>query len=148
VRNYTDNPVKLQLDVAYRRQIDGGHPGRRWRRQAEPAASSEADLEPGTAVLCQRQADARCGNRQGIRGYLGAAGIVCWKILKHRCGSTVDGWEWEEIARRSLRRPRLKVGVMPLGAMAPAPTWCLGFTDGATRNSSQNPGKLVSRQGS
>jgi len=140
VRNYTDNPVKLQLDVAYPDQLAedirqaGGEVNR------DPAASAEADLR-GALIGYASDADGTVLElRQGIRAYMGAAGIGVTD-LEAAVAFYRDGLGMTEVTRRS-RDDREEV-VMQSADGRGSEVVLMGFTDGVARNYQQNPGKLV-----
>lgn len=140
VRNYTDNPVKLQLDVAYPtdladniRQAGGDVP-------RDPAASAEIDLD-GALVGYASDADGTLLElRQGIRAYLGAAGIGV-EDLEAAVDFYRAGLGMTEVTRRT-RDDREEV-VMQSADERGSQVVLMGFTDGVVRNYRQNPGKLV-----
>lgn len=140
VRNYTDNPVKLQLDVAYPQAMTADIQDAGGDVSREPAASSEADLNQALLAYASDADGTLLEIRQGIRGYLGAAGIGV-EDLEAAVGFYRDGLGMEEIARRS-REDRDEV-VMRSADGRGSDVVLMGFTDGATRNYRQNPGKLV-----
>jgi catechol 2,3-dioxygenase-like lactoylglutathione lyase family enzyme len=140
VRNYTDNPVKLQLDVAYPDQLAedirqaGGEVNR------NPAPSAEADLG-GALVGYASDADGTVLElRQGIRAYMGAAGIGVTD-LEAAVAFYRDGLGMTEVTRRS-RDDREEVAMQSADGRG-SEVVLMGFTDGVVRNYQQNPGKLV-----
>ncbi|WP_339649681.1 VOC family protein [Halopseudomonas pelagia] len=140
VRNYTDNPLKLELAVAYPDKLAdviGASDGDVIR---EPSAAEEADLD-GALLGYASDADGTLLEiRQGIRGYLGAAGIGV-EDLEAAVRFYDAGLGMQEVARRS-RDDRDEV-VMRSADGRGSEVVLMGFTDGVARNYQQNPGKLV-----
>ncbi|MFN3580850.1 MAG: VOC family protein [Pseudomonas sp.] len=139
-RNYTDNPVKLEFEVDSPTGLaqaieDAGETVSR-----SPAASTEPDLN-GAVVGYASDADGTLIEiRQGIRGYLGAAGIGV-EDLEAAVEFYVDGLGMRELARRS-REDREEVVLESADARG-SQIVLMGFTDGISRNYRRNPGKLV-----
>jgi len=65
----------------------------------EPAASTEAESEPGLLAYARTSDGQRCWkSAKRYRGYLGAAGIGVGRSWKQRWASTVGdrAWEWKK----------------------------------------------------
>jgi len=136
---YTDNRVKLQLDVAYPQAMTR-NPGRGGDVSREPAASSEADLEPGTAGLCQRR-DGTLLEIPPRHPRLPLAAAVSGGSLEAAVGFYRDGLGMEEIARASREDRELKWSCAR--ADGRSDVVLMGFTDGATRHYRKKSRKLV-----
>ncbi len=140
VRNYRDNPVKLQLGTAYPDQFAddiaqaGGDVAR------DPAASEEADLD-GALVGYASDADGTVLEiRQGIRAYMNA-GAIGVADLEAAVDFYRDGLGMTEVSR--LIRDNREEVVMQSADGRGSNVVLMGYTDGVVRNYRQNPGKLV-----
>lgn len=140
VRNYTDNPLKLQLDVAYPEALTAELRNAGAEVSREPAAAQEPDLGQAMLAYASDADGTLLEIRQGIRAYLGAAGIGV-DDLQAAVDFYRDGLGMQEVTRRS-RDDRDEVVLRSADGRG-SEVVLMGFTDGITRNYQQNPGKLV-----
>ena len=140
VRNYTDNPVKLQLDVAYPQNLAEDIQQAGGEVQRNPAASEEADMADAVVGYASDADGTVLELRQGIRAYLGAAGIGV-EDLEAAVDFYVAGLGMTEVTRRT-RDDREEVVLQSVDGRG-SEVVLMGFTDGVVRNYRQNPGKLV-----
>lgn len=139
-RNYLDNPVKLELRVAYPTALaeDIEAAGETVLRQ--PTPSEEADLL-GQIVGYAEDADGTLLEiRQGVRAYLGAAGIGVEDLAEAEFFYT-SGLGMQVVERRS-RDDRNEVVLESADARGSLLV-LMEFTDVPAPNTRQNYGKLV-----
>ncbi|RHW20042.1 VOC family protein [Pseudomonas jilinensis] len=140
VRNYSDNPIKLEFASSDPQALAGALERSGMAIERTPAPSAEPGLE-NQLVGYSSDAD---GNllelRQGIRGYLGGAGIGT-DDLDAALRFYTEGLGMHEVTRRS-RTDRDEVVLESADARG-SQLVLMQFTDGEPRNMRRNPGKLV-----
>ena len=139
-RNYTDNPVKLELAVAQPQRLSDAISAAGETVSQAPAASTDADLN-GALVGYATDADGTLLElRQSIRAYLSGAAIGV-ENLEAAVDFYTDGLGMRELGRRT--RDNREEVVLESADARGSQIILMGFTDGETRNTRQNPGKLV-----
>ncbi|SDU26718.1 VOC family protein [Halopseudomonas salegens] len=139
-QNYTDNPVKLQLE------LDDPVTAAEQLQQQDvtvsqfPAPSGEPDLNQAVVGYAADADGTSLELRQGLRSYLaaGAIGVADLDAALHFYTNALD---LQEVTRRQ-RDNRLEV-VLQAAEGRGGELVLMAFTDGQQRQYDRNPGKLV-----
>lgn len=139
-RNYTDNPVKLELAAAQPQRLSDAISEAGETVSQEPAPSADTDLNDALVGYATDADGTLLEIRQSIRAYLSGAAIGV-EDLEAAVTLYTDGLGMQEIERRT-RDNRIEVVLESADARG-SQIILMGFTDSVTRNYQQNPGKLV-----
>jgi len=139
-RNYTDNPVKLELAAAQPQRLSDAISEAGENVSQEPAPSADADLNDALVGYASDADGTLLEIRQSIRAYLSGAAIGV-ADLDAAVTFYTDGLGMQEIERRA--RDNREEVVLESADGRGSQVILMGFTDEVTRNYRQNPGKLV-----
>mgnify|MGYP003634957257 FL=1 len=139
-RNYTDNPVKLELAAAQPQRLSDAISEAGESVSQEPAPSAEADLNNALVGYASDADGTLLEIRQSIRAYLSGAAIGV-ADLDAAVTFYTDGLGMQEIERRT--RDNREEVVLESADGRGSQVILMGFTDEVNRNYRQNPGKLV-----
>ena len=139
-RNYTDNPVKLELAAAQPQRLSDAISDAGETVSQEPAASADADLNEALVGYATDADGTLLEIRQSIRAYLSGAAIGV-ADLEAALAFYTNGLGMQEIERRT--RDNREEVVLESADGRGSQVILMGFTDDVARNYRQNPGKLV-----
>ncbi|MEH6801018.1 MAG: VOC family protein [Halopseudomonas sabulinigri] len=139
-RNYTDNPVKLELAAAQPERLSDAITAAGQTVTQEPAPSAEADLNKALVGYASDADGTLLEIRQSIRAYLSGAAIGV-SNLDTALAFYTEGLGMREVERRT--RDNREEVVLESADGRGSQVILMSFTDDVARNFRQNPGKLV-----